>query len=91
MDPITEKHIAEIKSIRVAQQRINDRLKALADSRPVFGAEAQLAFRNGQQVRHWCGEALGVIRDQTGAPEHPYPEADNPDSTAIEPATDTEG
>ena len=82
--------IKAIKDIRVEQQKINDRIRKLTQSRPAFGAEATLALRAGQTVRHWLGESLGVIRENGAEIDHPYPEADNPDSTEISPPADVE-
>lgn len=83
-----EETIQEIKSIRVDQDKINQRIAAL----PHYEApgEITLARRAGQTVRHWLGETLGLIRE--GNPElvaHPYPHSDNPESTAISPTADT--
>lgn len=86
---IDDEEIAEIKSIRVAQQEINDRINDLCLQRPVYGAELTLAKRKGQEVRHWLGESLGIIRDHRPDLEHPYPNADKPENNAIAPTADT--
>lgn len=83
-----EDDIAELKAIRRAQAEINGRIEAIVDRRPEWGGEAQLAKRSGQQVRHWCGEALGVMRDCGMGEPSPYPQSDNPDSAVIEPPAD---
>lgn len=85
---IADEEIAEIKEIRVDQQKLIDRINALALNRPVYGAELTLAKRAGQTVRHWLGESLGVIRDHRPDLQHPYPEADKPESPAIAPTAD---
>ena len=89
-----EQEIVEIKQLRVEQDAINKRIKALADKRPAHGGELTLAWRNGQTVRHRLGAALGVIRDVQEAkhgiaPAHPYPDADKPENTKIAPTADT--
>lgn len=85
---ISDEEIAEIKEIRVLQQQVNDRIKKLLGTPRWYGAEATLARRAGQTVRHWLGEALGIIREARPDLAHPYPQADNPESPAIAPPAD---
>jgi hypothetical protein len=86
---VQDNDIKEIKLIRIGQQALNDRIKKLANSRPVLhGAELTLARRAGQTVRHWLGEALGVIRESRPDLQHPYPEADNARNADIAPTAD---
>lgn len=85
---IADEEISELKEIRVEQQKLIDRINDLALERPVYGAELTLAKRAGQTVRHWLGESLGVIRDHRPDLQHPYPEADKPESSAIAPTAD---
>jgi len=85
---IADEEITEIKEIRVEQQKLIDRINDMELLRPVYGAELTLAKRAGQTVRHWLGESLGVIREQRPDLQHPYPEADKPESNAIAPTAD---
>lgn len=88
---IPDEDIAEIKEIRVAQQALNDRINDLHLG--VCGDAANLplmeAWKRGKEVRHWLGETLGNIRDHRPDLQHPYPDADNPESAEIAPTADT--
>lgn len=89
---IADEEIEEIKKIRVEQQKLNDRVSDLQLG--VCGDVANLplteAWKRGKEVRHWLGETLGRIRDHRPDLQHPYPEADNPESPGIAPTADTE-
>lgn len=85
---ILDKDIREIKEIRVEQQKLNDRIDNLLLLRPTYGAELTLSKRAGQTVRHWLGESLGIIREHRPDLQHPYPEADKPESNNIAPTSD---
>lgn len=87
---IPDEHIREIKEIRVAQQKIVDRLHdlLLSDFTDSHSEEVTQSRIHAKGVRHWLGESLGIIRDSNPELQHPYPHADNPANSLISPTAD---
>lgn len=75
--------IERTKKLRVNLHDIILELKVLTHDLPIGQAESVLATRKLQECRHWLGEVLRALGDET-----PYPNADIPANPIIDPQAD---